>query len=44
MVKTVLHIVRITLRDSEPPIWRRAPVSSDITPRQLHEVIQIAMA
>lgn len=35
--------VRITLRDSKPPIWRRVAVPSDITLGQLHEVIQIAM-
>lgn len=38
-----IYTLRITLRDSKPPIWRRVAVPSDITLGQLHEVIQIAM-
>ncbi|MCC5828084.1 MAG: plasmid pRiA4b ORF-3 family protein [Phycisphaeraceae bacterium] len=38
-----VHQIRISLRDSKPPIWRRVAVPSDITLGQLHEVIQIAM-
>ncbi|MFF0795204.1 plasmid pRiA4b ORF-3 family protein [Streptomyces spiralis] len=39
--KTV-HKVKITLRDSRPPIWRRLEMPSDITLRELHDVIQAA--
>jgi hypothetical protein len=38
-----IYTLRITLRDSKPPIWRRVAVPSDITLGELHEVIQIAM-
>jgi hypothetical protein len=38
----ILHL-RITLKGSKPPIWRRVAVASDITLGQLHEVIQIVM-
>lgn len=39
--KTV-HKIKITLRDSRPPIWRRLEVPSGITLRELHDVIQAA--
>lgn len=39
----IVFQLRITLRDSKPPIWRRVAVPADITLGQLHEVIQIAM-
>jgi len=42
MSKTIYN-VRITLEDSQPPIWRTAAVPSDITLGRLHEVIQIVM-
>ena len=38
-----IYTLRISLRNSKPPIWRRVAVPSDITLGQLHEVIQIAM-
>ena len=38
-----VHVIRITLRDSTPPLWWRMAVPSDITLGQLHEAIQIAM-
>ncbi len=41
--KQSIYEVRITLRGSKPPIWRRVATPSDITLGQLHEVIQIAM-
>lgn len=42
-MRTDIYMLRITLRDSKPPIWRRVAVPSHITLGQLHEVIQIAM-
>ncbi|MCC5831104.1 MAG: plasmid pRiA4b ORF-3 family protein [Phycisphaeraceae bacterium] len=38
-----IYRLRISLRDSKPPIWRRVAVPANITLGQLHEVIQIAM-
>ncbi len=35
--------IKITLKDSKPPIWRRVLVRSDITLGHLHQVIQAAM-
>ncbi|HSV67974.1 MAG TPA: plasmid pRiA4b ORF-3 family protein [Mycobacteriales bacterium] len=37
-----VHKMKITLRGSKPPIWRRLEVPSGITLLQLHEVIQEA--
>lgn len=38
-----IHVLRISLHGSKPPIWRRVAVPSAITLGGLHEVIQIAM-
>jgi len=38
-----VYVLRITLRYTRPPIWRRVAVRSDITLGVLHEVVQIAM-
>lgn len=35
--------IKITLRDSQPVIWRRVPVSSKTKLSQLHDIIQAAM-
>ncbi|WP_097223801.1 plasmid pRiA4b ORF-3 family protein [Streptomyces sp. OV198] len=37
-----VHKIKITLRDSRPPIWRRLEVPSGITLRELHDIIQAA--
>jgi hypothetical protein len=36
-------ILKITLRDIRPPIWRRVRVADDSSLRKLHQVIQVAM-
>ena len=36
-------VLKITLRGIRPPVWRRVRVSSDMTLRSLHQVIQEAM-
>lgn len=38
-----IYQIKITLRGSKPPIWRRVVVSGGLTLERLHEVIQIAM-
>ncbi len=37
-----VYQLKITLRDSRPPIWRRVQVK-DCTLAKLHEIIQVAM-
>ncbi len=38
-----IHTIRIKLEHSNPPIWRSVAVPSDLTLRDLHDVIQIVM-
>ena len=40
---TPLYQLEITLRDCQPPIWRRIVVRADMKLDRLHRVIQIAM-
>ncbi len=35
--------IKITLRDSRPPVWRRIQVRNDITLAELHKVLQAVM-
>ncbi|WP_314141043.1 plasmid pRiA4b ORF-3 family protein [Buttiauxella noackiae] len=37
-----MYQLKITLRDSKPPIWRRVLVPEQITLSKLHQVIQLA--
>ncbi|MDS3862234.1 plasmid pRiA4b ORF-3 family protein [Thermosynechococcaceae cyanobacterium BACA0444] len=39
-----IYQLKITIRDSKPPIWRRVQVKSSITLPKLHQLIQAIMA
>ena len=36
-------VLKVTLREVSPPVWRRLRVAGDLTLRELHHVLQIAM-
>jgi len=38
-----IYQIKVTLRNSKPPIWRRLLVSGNVTLYDLHKIIQIAM-
>ncbi len=38
-----IYQIKITLKDSKPPIWRRVLISSETTLPKLHDIIQAAM-
>ena len=38
-----IYQLKVTLKYSKPPIWRRIQVRSDITLYKLHQILQIAM-
>ncbi|MBN2432421.1 MAG: plasmid pRiA4b ORF-3 family protein [Acidobacteria bacterium] len=38
-----IYQIKVTLRHSKPPIWRRLLVSGGVTLNELHKIIQIAM-
>lgn len=39
----VAYVLKITLREVRPPIWRRVRVAGDLTLRELHHVLQISL-
>ncbi|MFW6061311.1 MAG: plasmid pRiA4b ORF-3 family protein [Planctomycetota bacterium] len=43
MSRSRVYQIRVTLKRSKPPIWRKLAVPSDMVLGELHEVIQIAM-
>ncbi|MEP6716621.1 MAG: plasmid pRiA4b ORF-3 family protein [Terriglobia bacterium] len=38
-----IYQIKVTLLDTDPPIWRRLLVPADLTLGQLHDVLQVAM-
>jgi hypothetical protein len=38
-----IYQLKVTLKHSKPPIWRRIQVRADITLYKLHQILQIAM-
>src|SRR4051812_15252909 len=41
---TVVYQVKVTMRDIEPPIWRRIQIPADYTLRELHDVLVTVFA
>lgn len=42
-VETDIYQIKVTLRDSKPPIWRRIQVPGDINLGKLHRILQVVM-
>src|SRR5438132_12940825 len=38
-----IYQLKVTLKDSKPPIWRRILVRGDVSLAKLHQILQIAM-
>lgn len=44
MTKSIaIYEIKVTLHDSQPPVWRRIQVRSDITLAKLHRILQCVM-
>ena len=42
-IMPVVYQIKVTLKGSKPPIWRRIQVTSATTFAQLHQIVQCAM-
>ncbi len=42
-VPTAIYQIKVTLKQSKPPIWRRIEVAGDITLAKLHWILQVVM-
>ena len=40
----VVYQIKVTLKGSKPPIWRRMQITSETTLVQLHRILQRVMA
>lgn len=42
--ENAIYQIKVTLKDSQPPIWRRVQVPGDVTLETLHDVLQAVMS
>src|SRR5215470_4905044 len=41
---SVVYQIKVTLKGSKPPIWRRMQVTSTTTLAQLHQILQLSLS